>query len=262
MRYQQQQLTIRLTMSYKFLPLVFLGFILNLSSNKITSKSLYKSTSSKTEVAKPKKIAENKVLSFEEKTELLYNEIEAGQYTLPNMETFIKAYEGYSALENQGKVKNNILTIVDFSFSSTKERMWVIDMENKKVVLQTLVSHGMNSGTEYAKSFSNQNESFKSSLGFFITGETYNGKHGISLKLDGQEYGLNDKARERAVVVHGADYVSKRLANRQGYIGRSQGCPAVAPAVAKKLINTIKNKSVLFSYHPTRMYVNKSRLVS
>ena len=249
-------------MSYKFLPLVFLGFILNLSSNKITSKSLYKSTSSKTEVAKPKKIAENKVLSFEEKTELLYNEIEAGQYTLPNMETFIKAYEGYSALENQGKVKNNILTIVDFSFSSTKERMWVIDMENKKVVLQTLVSHGMNSGTEYAKSFSNQNESFKSSLGFFITGETYNGKHGISLKLDGQEYGLNDNASERAVVVHGADYVSKKLANRQGYIGRSQGCPAVAPEVAKKLINTIKNKSVLFIYHPTRKYVNKSRLVS
>ena len=262
MRYQQQQLTIRLTMSYKFLPLVFLGFILNLSSNKITSKSLYKSTSSKTEVAKPKKIAENKVLSFEEKTELLYNEIEAGQYTLPNMETFIKAYEGYSALENQGKVENTTLTIVDFSFSSTKERMWVIDMENKKVVLQTLVSHGMNSGTEYAKSFSNQNESFKSSLGFFITGETYNGKHGISLKLDGQEYGLNDNARERAVVVHGADYVSKKLANRQGYIGRSQGCPAVAPEVAKKLINTIKNKSVLFIYHPTRMYVNKSRLVS
>ena len=178
------------------------------------------------------------------------------------METFIKAYEGYSALENQGKVKNNILTIVDFSFSSTKERMWVIDMENKKVVLQTLVSHGMNSGTEYAKSFSNQNESFKSSLGFFITGETYNGKHGISLKLDGQEYGLNDNARERAVVVHGADYVSKKLANRQGYIGRSQGCPAVAPEVAKKLINTIKNKSVLFIYHPTRKYVNKSRLVS
>lgn len=249
-------------MSYKFLPLVFLGFILNLSSNKITSKSLYKSTSSKTEVAKPKKIAENKVLSFEEKTELLYNEIEAGQYTLPNMETFIKAYEGYSALENQGKVKNNILTIVDFSFSSTKERMWVIDMENKKVVLQTLVSHGMNSGTEYAKSFSNQNESFKSSLGFFITGETYNGKHGISLKLDGQEYGLNDNARERAVVVHGADYVSKKLANRQGYIGRSQGCPAVAPEVASKLINTIKNKSVLFIYHPTRMYVSKSRLIS
>lgn len=249
-------------MSYKFLPLVFLGFILNISSNETTSKGVYKSNSVKTEVALPRTLAENKVVSFEEKTTILYNEIEAGKYTLPNLETFIKAYEGYNALEAQGKVQNNVLTIVDFSFSSTKERMWVIDMENKKVVLQTLVSHGMNSGKEYAKSFSNQNESFKSSLGFFITGETYNGKHGISLKLDGQEYGLNDKARERAVVVHGADYVSKKLANKQGYIGRSQGCPAVAPEVAPTLINTIKNKSVLFIYHPTRMYVSKSRLVS
>lgn len=262
MRYQQKQLTTRFTMSYKFLPLVFLGFILNLSNNKTTSKSIDKSTSVKTEVAKPTKIAENKVVSFEEKTELLYYGIEAGQYTLPNLDTFIKAYEGYVALETQGKVNNRILTIVDFSFSSTKERMWVIDMENKKVIIQTLVSHGMNSGKEFAKSFSNQNESFKSSLGFFITGETYKGKHGISLKLDGQEYGLNDNARERAVVIHGADYVSKKLANRQGYIGRSQGCPAVAPAIAPKLIQTIKNKSVLFIYHPTRMYVNKSRLVS
>ena len=249
-------------MTYKFLPLVFLGFILNFSNSKTTSKNIYKSNSVQTEAAKPTTLAENKILSFEEKTTVLYNEIEAGQYSLPNLETFIQAFEGYSALNNQGKVQNAILTIVDFSFSSTKERMWVIDMENKKIVLQTLVSHGMNSGKEFAKSFSNQNESFKSSLGFFITGETYNGKHGISLKLDGQEYGLNDKARERAVVVHGADYVSKKLANRQGYIGRSQGCPAVAPEVAPTLINTIKNKSVLFIYHPTRVYVNKSRIVS
>lgn len=257
-----QQLTTRLTMSYRFLPLVFLGFIINFSGNKTTTKNIHKSYSAKAEVSKPKTLAENKTLSFEENTTLLYNEIEAGKYSLPNLETFIKAFEGYTTLENQGKVQNNILTIVDFSFSSTKERMWVLDMENKKVILQTLVSHGMNSGTEYAKSFSNQNESFKSSLGFFITGETYNGKHGISLKLDGQEYGLNDNARERAVVIHGADYVSKKLANRQGYIGRSQGCPAVSPEVAPKLIRLIKNKSVLFIYHPTRMYVNKSRLVS
>ncbi len=249
-------------MSYRFLPLVFLGFIINFSGNKTTTKNIHKSYSAKAEVSKPKTLAENKTLSFEENTTLLYNEIEAGKYSLPNLETFIKAFEGYTTLENQGKVQNNILTIVDFSFSSTKERMWVLDMENKKVILQTLVSHGMNSGTEYAKSFSNQNESFKSSLGFFITGETYNGKHGISLKLDGQEYGLNDNARERAVVIHGADYVSKKLANRQGYIGRSQGCPAVSPEVAPKLIRLIKNKSVLFIYHPTRMYVNKSRLVS
>lgn len=249
-------------MSYKFLPLVFLGFILNLSNDRTTSNGIYKSDSVKIEAAKPSVIAENKVLSFAEKTEALYNEIDKTQYTLPNLETFTQAFEGYTTLENQGKVQNNFLTIVDFSFSSTKERMWVIDMTNKKVVLQTLVSHGMKSGTEYAKSFSNQNESFKSSLGFFITGETYTGKHGLSLKLDGQEYGLNDNARSRSVVVHGADYVSKKLANRQGYIGRSQGCPAVSPEVAPTLINTIKNKSVLFIYHPTRTYVNKSKLVS
>ena len=249
-------------MSYKFLPLVFLGFILSITINKTTSKSVFKQAVTKKAATYPEAIAVNKVLSFEEKTTLLYHEIEAGKYTLPNLEAFIKAFEGYSALERQGKVCNNILTIIDFSFSSTKERMWVIDMESRKVILQTLVSHGMNSGKEFAKSFSNQNESFKSSLGFFITGETYIGKHGISLKLDGQEQGLNDNARERAVVIHGADYVSKKLANRQGYIGRSQGCPAVAPEVSLKLIKTIKNKSVLFIYHPTRMFVNKSRLIS
>lgn len=249
-------------MSYKFLPLVFLGFILSLTLNKTTTKSTYKSTTTKNTLPKPSNLATNKVLSFNEKTTLLYNEIEVGNYTLPNLETFIKAFEGYSVLEKTGKVKNNILTIVDFTFSSTIERMWVIDMEKKKILLQTLVSHGIKSGTEFAKSFSNQNDSNKSSLGFFLTGETYQGKHGISLKLDGQEYGLNDNARERAVVVHGADYVSKKLANQQGYIGRSQGCPAVSPEIAPKLINIIKNKSVLFIYHPTRMYVNKSRLVS
>ena len=107
------------------------------------------------------------------------------------------------------KVKNNILTIVDFSLSSTQERMWVIDMKNQKVLLKSLVAHGRNSGLEYAKDFSNTNESFKSSLGFYITGETYTGKHGLSLRLDGMEYGINDNARNRAVVVHGADYVSK-----------------------------------------------------
>lgn len=245
-------------MSYKFLPLVFLGFILNFSNNQKVSKSNYKSENTKTEAT----IAANKVLSFEEKTEILYNEIEKGAYSLPNLEAFSKAFEGYTSLDNLGKVKNHFLTIVDFTFSSTKERMWVIDMECKKVVLQTLVSHGMNSGTEYAKSFSNENESFKSSLGFFITGETYTGKHGLSLKLDGQEYGLNDKARERSVVVHGAEYVSKKTANKLGYIGRSQGCPAVSPEVAPKLIETIKNKSVLFIYHPSRTYANKSKLVS
>lgn len=228
---------------------------------KNSSKSVSQTDSTKT-TTNPVLLAENKILSFEEKTVQLYNEIEAGVYSLPNLDAFKVALQGYSQLESQGKVLNKVLTIVDFSFSSTKERMWVIDMENKKVVLQTLVSHGMNSGQEFAQYFSNENESFKSSLGFFITGETYTGKHGLSLKLDGQEYGLNHNARERSVVVHGAEYVSKSFIKRQGFLGRSQGCPAVAPEVATNLINTIKNKSVLFIYHPTRTYVTKSKLVS
>lgn len=249
-------------MSYKFLPLLFLGFFLSNTINKNSEKSVTHTNATQITTTNPALLAENKVLSFEDKTELFYNEIKAGAFTLPNLETFKSAFEGYSQLETQGKILNKVLTIVDFSFSSTKERMWVIDMENKQVILQTLVSHGMNSGQEFAKYFSNENESFKSSLGFFITGETYTGKHGLSLKLDGQEYGLNHKARERAVVVHGAEYVSKTLIKKQGFLGRSQGCPAVAPEVATNLINTIKNKSVLFIYHPTRMYVTKSKLVS
>lgn len=248
-------------MSYKFLSLFILGFIINLSDANVAQNNGDATPKVTVAFNKSQLIASNETTTFEEKTEMLYKDIEIGSYSLPDLNTFMKAFEGYSVLESQGKIKNHILTIVDFSLSSVKERMWVIDMEQKRVILQTLVSHGIKSGTAYAKFFSNQNESFKSSLGFFITGETYQGKHGLSLKLDGQEYGLNDKARERAVVIHGASYVSKALAQKQGYIGRSQGCPAVAPEVAPSLIQKIKNQSVLFIYHPSRKYVNKSKLV-
>jgi hypothetical protein len=249
-------------MRYTFLPFIILGFLLSFTAKETLMNSTSKNNEFSTNVVKPIAMAKNKTKSINEKAELLYCEIQSENFSLPQLDVFTKAFEGYDALEAQSKIKNNILTIIDFSLSSTKERMWVIDMLNKKVILQTLVSHGIKSGKEYAKSFSNQNESFKSSLGFFLTGETYKGNHGISLKLDGLEFGLNDKARDRAVVIHGAEYVSKKLANRQGYLGRSQGCPAVATAIAPRLIQTIKDKSVLFIYHPTRMYVNKSKLVS
>lgn len=249
-------------MNYKFLPFLFLVFLLSFTVKMSLIKSTFNTNEFAINVANPIAMVKNEADNIKEKSELLYCDIQTEGFSLPKLEIFTKAFEGYTALEAQGKIKNNILTIIDFSLSSTKDRMWVIDMVNKKVILQTLVSHGIKSGKEFAKSFSNQNESNKSSLGFYLTGETYIGKHGISLKLDGLEFGLNDKARERAVVIHGAEYVSKKLANKQGYLGRSQGCPAVATAIAPKLIQTIKNKSVLFIYHPTRMYVNKSKLVS
>lgn len=249
-------------MNYKFLPFLFLVFLLSFTVKMSLIKSTFNTNEFAINVANPIDMVKNEADNIKEKSELLYCEIQPEGFSLPELEIFTKAFEGYTALEAQGKIKNNILTIIDFSLSSTKDRMWVIDMVNKKVILQTLVSHGIKSGKEFAKSFSNQNESNKSSLGFYLTGETYIGKHGVSLKLDGLEFGLNDKARERAVVIHGAEYVSRKLANKQGYLGRSQGCPAVATAIAPKLIQTIKNKSVLFIYHPTRMYVNKSKLVS
>ena len=249
-------------MRYTFLPFIFLGFMLLFSVNENLVNRTYQINSFTTNVVKPIAMVKNEAYNIKEKSELLYCDIQLDGFSLPELEIFTKAFEGYTALETQGKIKNNILTIIDFSLSSTKDRMWLIEKKKKKVILQTLVSHGIKSGKEFAKSFSNQNESYKSSLGFYLTGETYIGKHGISLKLDGLEFGLNDKARERAVVIHGAEYVSKKLAIKQGYLGRSQGCPAVATAIAPKLIHTIKNKSVLFIYHPTRMYVNKSKLVS
>ena len=249
-------------MNYKFLPFLFLVFLLGITAKVSLMKSTFNTNKFAPNDVKPIAMVKNESDHIKEKSELLYCEIQPEGFALPELEIFTKAFEGYTALEAQGKIKNNILTIIDFSLSSTKDRMWVIDMVNKKVILQTLVSHGIKSGKEFAKSFSNQNESNKSSLGFYLTGETYIGKHGVSLKLDGLEFGLNDKARERAVVIHGAEYVSRKLANKQGYLGRSQGCPAVATAIAPKLIQTIKNKSVLFIYHPTRMFVNKSKLVS
>lgn len=246
-------------MSYKILPLVILGAFLfkgpkNMSLNNNSTQDSVK--------IQTKFLAENKIVKKESKALSFYNLINKGNYSLPNSEAFTKAYEGYEQLKSLGKISNEVLTIVDFSMSSKLERMWIIDMKTNTVMFQSLVSHGMNSGGEFAKNFSNENSSFKSSLGFYVTGETYIGKHGLSLKLDGQEYGVNHKARERAVVVHGADYASKNTIKTLGYLGRSQGCPAVPNENASKVINLIKNKSVLYIHHPSRVLISKTELAS
>ena len=209
-----------------------------------------------------KLMASNGIDSKKTVSQLFFESLDENNLSLPRIESFTKAFEGYVQLKEQGLIVKDYLTIIDFSLSSNKERLWVVDMLNRKVVLQSLVAHGRNSGEEFASSFSNKSESFQSSLGFYATGEVYQGKHGLSLRLDGLEYGINDNARSRAVVIHGADYVSDKFVKSNGRLGRSQGCPAVPYAIHEDFINTIKDKSCLFIYHPSRVYIAKSKLVS
>jgi hypothetical protein len=194
-------------------------------------------------------LAENNLVS---KTEQKLSLIEENSTTVPSLESFKVAFEGFENLNSQNKLENSILTIIDFSLSSNTKRLWVIDMDSNEVLFHTLVAHGMNSGQEFATNFSNKSQSYKSSLGFYLTAEIYIGKHGSSLKLDGIEKGINDNARERAIVIHGADYVSEAFAENNGRLGRSQGCPALPSNLTSKIITKIKNKSVLFIYHPSR----------
>lgn len=165
------------------------------------------------------------------------------------------ALSGYAVLNDEDKInKKNILTLIDFSLPSTVERLFVIDLQAKKIIEKSLCAHGKNSGELYANKFSDQAESYESSLGFYIANETYNGKHGFSLKLDGQEPGINSNARNRGVVMHAADYVSKAFIKATGRLGRSQGCPAVPTDQYEKIINQIKGGTCLFIYHPDKYY--------
>jgi hypothetical protein len=179
-----------------------------------------------------------------------------------SQQAFQYAMQGFDYLLKAGKISNDkIISIVDFSQSSNKKRLFVIDLNNYKVVFNTYVAHGVNSGKEFAHQFSNRAESFKSSLGFYETRETYNGKNGYSLHLQGLEKGINDNADNRAIVMHGADYVSENLIHSQGYIGRSWGCPAVPEKLHKPIINKIKNGTCLFIYSPDRNYLVHSKIL-
>lgn len=189
--------------------------------------------------------------SIEAKVEAVYNNLATNSFMLPKKKSFTKAMEGYFQLKERGVVQKDILTLVDYSLSSKVNRLWVIDLKNNIILFQSLVSHGRNSGNEFAAKFSDKPESYQSSLGFYVTGETYYGKHGYSLRLDGMEKGVNSNARARAIVVHGADYVSEKFAQQNGRLGRSLGCLALSQDLTKEVIDTIKNKSCLFVYYPS-----------
>ncbi len=194
-------------------------------------------------------------------TLLLFNSIETNSEK-PNFEVFENAINGYLKLKKAKSLSGkNLLTIIDFSLSSNKKRMWVIDLKKKKVLHHLLVAHGRNTGNEFARNFSNILQSKKSSLGFYVTGKTYYGKHGLSLYLDGMEEGFNDNARERSIVIHGAKYVNKNFIKKYGRLGRSFGCPAVSMKIHKEVINLIANKTCLFIYYPDSKYFKNSKFV-
>lgn len=192
----------------------------------------------------------------------LYNELELEKAGL-SQPAFEAAYKGYVKLVDNDKIsKTGYLTICDFSQSSKKKRLYVIDIEAKKIVMNTYVAHGRNSGMEFATKFSNKPESLQSSLGFYTTKNTYYGEHGLSLRVAGLEPGFNDKAFDRAIVVHGADYIGAGRLRNSSYMGRSYGCPAVPAAESAALINTIKNGTCLFIYHPAKNYLNGSKILN
>lgn len=175
-----------------------------------------------------------------------------------DLEVFRKALTGYYNLKDNGALasEKNILSIADFTMSSKSKRLWIVDLAKQQLLFNTYVAHGRGSGNDMASVFSNTANSHQSSLGFYIANETYFGKHGLSLKLDGMDKGFNSNARDRAIVVHGANYVSESSIKQLGRLGRSHGCPAVPMALTKPIIDTIKGKTVLYINGPENEYTS------
>jgi hypothetical protein len=170
-----------------------------------------------------------------------------------------RAVEGFLAMQSAGQLGNaDVLTIIDFSLPSTKKRLFVIDMRNERLLFNTFVAHGRNSGTLMATRFSNRSNSYMSSLGFYLTGQPFTGRHGYSLRLEGMEKGWNDHALQRAIIMHSAYYVSEQHIRKWGYLGRSEGCPAIPEKLHTAIIDQIKGGSCLFLYAPDTGYLDRA----
>ncbi len=175
---------------------------------------------------------------------------------------FFAGLKGYEYLLSKNKIrKEGILTICDYSQSSSQKRLYVLDLDHAKVLFNTYVSHGKNSGGEYATSFSNREDSHKSSLGFMISGDTYIGKAGFSLHFDGLEKGINNNVRQRDIVMHGSNYVNGERADEGTQMGRSYGCPAVPFEISKRIINMIKGGTCFFGYSSDKWYTTSSSIM-
>lgn len=192
----------------------------------------------------------------------IYDLISLGEYGLERG-VFFNAYKGYQYLESRGRIgRKNILTICDYSQSSNNKRLYVIDLHNSRLLFNTFVSHGRNSGSEFATSFSNHNNSNKSSLGFLVTGGTYNGKAGYCMRFEGMEAGINDRVKSRGIVLHGSQFVNETIMSARGIIGRSLGCPAVPFGMHLKIIDVIKGGSCFFINSPDQWYAHNSTILN
>ncbi|MES2619250.1 MAG: murein L,D-transpeptidase catalytic domain family protein [Bacteroidota bacterium] len=190
----------------------------------------------------------------------IYSELHLKELGL-NENAYNLAVKGWIKLKAKGEVSKNIISICDFTQSSNNKRLYIIDLDRRTLLFNSLVAHGKNTGEEFARSFSNTPSSYQSSLGFYATKGTYRGEHGLSLKLEGEEPGFNDRAEDRAIVLHGADYVCNKFISQFGRLGRSFGCPSVPYELHEQIINIIKDGSCLFVYYPDKKYLASSTLL-
>jgi len=188
---------------------------------------------------------------------VLYNSLSKAAPEL-NPQVLQSALSAMQCAVNNGASQARHLAVIDYSMPSTARRLWIFDLTSKKLVLRELVAHGQNSGENFATRFSNSEGSFQSSLGLFRTRESYQGANGYSLRMDGLEPGINDRARDRDIVIHGASYVNPLWSQRQGRIGRSQGCPAVRPQVARQVVDNLKNGQFMFAWYPDQRWLKSS----
>lgn len=241
--------------------LFLLGFIASLSLALFSFANANNSPETIVPNVKDSSIAASSLIHKVSTAEKLFTDLHLQEAGL-SKQAVEYAVNGYQKLVDSGLVNNDqYLTIVDFSQSSRNKRFYILDMKNGELIRNTYVAHGRNSGIDMAKNFSNRFNSYKSSLGFYLTKSTYNGKHGLSLRLDGLEEGFNDNAEARGIVIHGASYVNSGRV-RSSYMGRSQGCPALPVNEYAQVINTIKDGSVLFVYNPSEKYLHSSALLN
>lgn len=220
------------------------------ATSEITDESVLKTESAVNKVASAEE-------QFEQHINAVYSSAQLGDSKL-DYNVFKKAFIGYLNLKSKNLVSSKeLLTIVDFNKSSTQKRLWIIDLAQQKLLFNTLVAHGQGSGGDTPDKFSNLENSHQSSLGFYVTSDIYFGKHGLSMKLDGLDKGFNSNAKDRAVVIHGAQYVSEQFIKQHGRLGRSHGCPALPVALTGKIIENIKGKTAMFIAGPQTNYDTK-----